>query len=135
MNEKLQTELTTWLQAIRENGEGAKEFALAQAPDIVREMVALGRLEMTVLAVSCVALIGITIRFMPRWIKTAFLCDEATDAQSAFAFGAALLSGIGSAIAMLLIVGNLHDLFAAWFAPRVYVLEQAATMLGKMAGK
>ena len=134
MNQKLQAELTTWLQSIRENAEGAKGFVLEQAPDVVREFVTLGRIETTTLVVlGALALIAGAMFFRWEWKNRKMLTELHEDPGITLVI-ANIAAVVLYTACLSWLIQTLHTLICVWFAPRVYIIETAARLLGAVHG-
>jgi hypothetical protein len=127
MNEQTQKELATWLSSIREWASQMKDFALDQAPAVVKEVVAFGRAEYTAVMVLIVAaIVGgfYALRWLSKWCKT---IDG--EPLSCFAWAGYMVVG------PILLVTQGQWFLMAWFAPRLYVLECLASLIGRASGK
>lgn len=135
-DDKTRDILVGWLEAIGEATKGAKDFVLEQAPEVVRDVVALGRAEMTVqlvLAAAGIVMAQWVARLCCRWFDQAKVDGAQEDqlAGYATAFIGVCLFGIAAVVVFL---DGIHEFCAAWFAPRVYVIEYVAELIGTTKG-
>jgi hypothetical protein len=137
MNEQVQKELAAWLGSIRDGAGQAKDFVLEQAPLVVREMVVLGRAEMTaVMLLGAILLVGGAVVFhrcLRRWRdKDAPNTESLDGAVLIIVQVAAVVATIAGPIVLL---AEAHWFLAVWFAPRVYIVETLARLVGVAQGK
>lgn len=108
----------------------AKEFVLAQAPDICQQYVALGRAE------CILSFIGAIIAALLVWRIPLFVVkkykegnyDEYSAADVLYFFGGAVPTGV--CIAGTITLG-LHSwtTFAAWIAPKIYLIRAISELV------
>lgn len=132
---ELRREMAGWLSDIRENAGQARNFVLDQAPLVVRDLVAMGRAESTLWLLGWIASLVIAGCLLRRTIRLVRLnwedADEPTMALCCLALVWLAAWVFASAVG---IACCLHDFVTAWFAPRIFVIEYVADMLGTMHG-
>lgn len=133
MDEQLKREMLSWLADAREAAHGAGDFLAGQAPDVVRDLIVLARVESTVMLVGSALMIGLLILAFRRTGRAIDGLPANSDADVPLVLLALL---IGMAIIFLAIVFacNVHDFLASWFTPRVYVIEYLADLVGAASG-
>ena len=130
MNEELQKQLASIIAAIQNAAAKGTDFALTQLPDIAQQYVAYGRasataymavwLLMFVLGIVCFRR-GIRLtREDSKLERTHYGKSPNEDESIACGIFGTLLT-IVSFIGAMLVMG---DVFKAWFAPKVYLIEQ-----------
>lgn len=125
MNEQLQAELAAWLADVRHSAEGMTNWAVDQAPGLIRDVVTVGRVMSgagMLFGLACLVLALLALLSDPP--KDANpndkeLFDNMTGGLFIF-FGAACL---------FFVLWNFHGFVTSWFGPRIYVLEYLASLL------
>lgn len=132
---ELRREMAGWLSDIRENAGGAKEFLLDQAPLVVRDLVAMGRAEMTLWLVGWILSLAMACWSVRRFSRLVRRNWEDADEPTAVFFGFGMFGlCIWAVVSLTGIACCLHGFITAWFAPRIFVIEYVADMLGTMHG-
>ena len=116
MSEDMQKQLAEYLKDFVGAIKAGGEFAMQQAPMVVQEKIAFGRAQESIELAACVlVLVGLTVMLVQ-------LYKEADDC---------LVIPVG--VLTLLAVGvtaiNVPDVLQVWLAPRLYILEWAASLL------
>ena len=134
MNPELQRELATWLASLRESAGNGMNFAIEQAPIVVREKVAFGRAyETTWLVVAL--LVTVATGWLAYWLlrtraeREQAARDRGNQAREGDASIQAFAACVGCAVATLLTVGQSYYVYLVWLAPRVYILEWLMSMM------
>ena len=117
-----------------ETAEKTGNFIVEQAPDLIRQLLIWKTVEYSVYVILGISL----IIYFYRWTKK--VAKEIKENEDDFEgyFGdsiANIFIAIGQLtfliIAMLLIAGNLQDLIQIVFAPKIYLIEYSAKLLGR----
>ena len=130
MNEQLQQQLAEYLKAIASTAQQGASFVMEQAPLVVQEKIALGRVTLTAWMVLCVVACVPLVRFgMSHWGRARAICKEQGDAYyrdeevpHGLAGGLSVACGCACVIAALALI---EPVATVWFAPRLYILEWA----------
>ena len=142
MNETLQNALAEIITAALENAGAAKEFVLAEMPDVVQQLL-IWKMTISliwfVFGLACLALIPLLLKHC-LWLITERTTKDADWARSknftyfnepsAAFVGNSILSVIGLALALL--IGQLtinFEWLQIWLAPKVYLIEYAADLV------
>ena len=113
------------LKLIADSLEQGRDFVVAQAPDVVQEIVTWNRWSNTVGAVTCLVLALIAARLFYKFYKLAKLTSDPNDDWN----GGAIFSAIGT-VAMAVAVPILTYQAAFWWvAPKYALLEMATKLL------
>lgn len=130
MNDHLQQELAAWLSRLREATDAGASFALEQAPLIVQEKVAYGRVVLTSWTVLLLAASMLSAYVVWRHIRTAQVKrGEDYDFIDDTHPGVIIPFSIATALTLATGLGVATDAAQVWFAPRLYVLEWLAGLL------
>lgn len=126
MKEELQSKLVEILTAMQTVAGQAKDFTLAQLPDIAQSYVTYGRANATLWTVLGLALLLATLfHWGPKAIRA--FGDKGA---SPVAFEARLIvAAAGLAIGGILFGDNVGKFLLVWFAPKVWLLKEIAGML------
>jgi hypothetical protein len=124
MNPELQRELAAWLSKLRESADAAGSFVLEQAPLIVQEKVAYGRVVETTAFAALLIAVAISATVALRCMRRHFAGDE-EDSN----FVGLLLGGIGTFVSLVGACGQFDAVAKVWFAPRLYIMEWLAGLL------
>ena len=115
------------LTEIQEYIEQGADFIAEQAPLVAQEVLFIGRLQYTggacVTIAACFILVVVCRRLVMTMVRGNMVCDEA-----AYMLGV-LLSGIGAFVTSSVGINATLAALTAWFAPRVYILEQLKGLL------
>lgn len=135
MNEETQEQLNKTMVSALEWVRQAGEFVVAEAPEVVREIVLLGRVENTVEFVLPLLFLAGTLFLWFKFSLPAIqaMSDE-NDPSIKICVVAAGGSFVGFMVGMVSLIiffeQGVVGLYAPWFAPRVYVLQELAKMAG-----
>lgn len=124
MNEQLQNKAVEILTAMQTATEKAGSFATEQLPDIAQSYIVYGRASTSlymVLALLCFMCVGLLIKFtytrskgkdfiMEEWLGTWIL--------------SLILLSVGTGL-----LAHLNDFLLVWFAPKVWLIKELATLL------
>lgn len=115
--------------------EQGKDFVVEQAPLVVQEMIHWGMAECVFWiglgSILCTASI-VAVLIMRRWIKSQ--TEGLTNDERGCCF---IISAICAATFLansVIIFTNIYYLCFIYFAPRLYVMEELARIMGKFAG-
>jgi len=126
MEEELQKTANEALKGIIEGVASAKEFILAELPEVVQQLLMWKAAESLIVFVICFSIL------LAAWVNLAFLIrylrkeDFAESIAIPWAIVSLFLTILGTAIPLDII--NL-DWLQIWIAPKVYLLEYAASLV------
>lgn len=126
MNEQLQNALSSILNSSANAIGTAKDFLVAEIPDVVYQLLLWKAIQSAIAFAICVVVIVVWIYFITRLYKWAESIGE--EAWIAFAFGSFLTGAALFSIAECWM--NLNWL-QIWIAPKIYLLEYAAKLVTK----
>ncbi len=138
MKEELQTKLVEILSAIQTTTGQAKDFTLAQLPDVAQSYVAYGRAMNTSVIVLCLLVVlacGWFAHHTKKQVNLAraeFKKGNKGDYEYLFeihGFPQYMVCGFASALAALVSTTNLGPFLMVWMAPKVWLLQQIASMV------
>jgi hypothetical protein len=127
MKDELQGKLVEILTSIQTAAGKASDFAMEQLPDIAQSYVMFGRAYETVFMLFAVSIV------MAVWAGTWKVYKKASRPEGvfdgmppplAFAFG-----GVISIVPFLMVVENIKPLLMVWFAPKVWLLKEIASLI------
>lgn len=120
MKEELQTKALEVITSLQRGVEKAGEFAAEQLPDIALQYVLFGRAWTTTLVLTGLALLALTV-----WAARRVRSSEESEGMQIACFVGAMVSGMFS----LVFLTNLQDFFMVWFAPKLWLLLELASLL------
>jgi hypothetical protein len=120
MKEELQGKLVEILTSIQTAAGKASDFAMDQLPDIAQSYVAFGRVSLTLYVVlSLLAIVGAPL--------IAWRVNKGLDE---YAQGIPFIPAAGVAVGGVLVLSTtLNPALLVWFAPKVWLLKEIATLL------
>ncbi len=118
MNEQLQAKLVEILAGIQASTKTAGDFAMEQLPDIAQQYVMYGRAIHT-FGMLYAPLVAVTLFFYRRQIGHAL-------GEYAWPVAVLMAGGVSSVIALLI---NTGPFFLVWFAPKVWLLKELASLI------
>jgi len=125
MNEQLTNKVTEMLGFLLDSVKNAQEFVVAQAPDVIREIILVGRFKHTIgviMGIICFAgfvkLVHLLCTHKDQW---------SSDKQS----GMGILTVLSIAPVFFCMLFNFIPCFSAWFAPKYYVITELANLMKK----
>ena len=117
-----------------ETAEKTGNFIVEQAPDLIRQLLIWKTVEYSVYVILGISL----IIYFYRWTKKVSkeMKENEDDFEDYFMYSFAnILIAIGQLslliIGMMLIAENLQDLIQIVFAPKIYLIEYSAKLLGR----
>jgi len=125
MDKNLESKLSAVLDLIIDGAKDAAHWTLEQAPDVAREMVTAGRAK-SVFAIVAMASIAATCAWLARRALRKAEADQASDSDWITAF---ILGTFASGVFAIITMVTAYESITVWFAPRVYLLEEAAKLL------
>lgn len=130
MNEQLQKELAAWLATMRDAAQQGANFAIEQAPLIVREKVAYGRVRHTAMIGIEIVLLVVVTYWLVRAVKRALVYEPVDHLDDGIL---PWVICVPPAILVTILVISFMETFPyavqVWFAPRLYVIEWLAGLL------
>lgn len=127
MNEQLQKELATWLAQLRDTANAGASFALEQAPLVIQEKVAYGRVSGVVWLLIFMGLVWLAWTLGRKGFAKG--CEAAKNSRDPFFMFLGALSYLPVGVSGLLALTQLDSVIKAWIAPRLYVLEWLAGLI------
>jgi hypothetical protein len=129
LTEELQTALREVLEGLRAAISGATDFVLEQAPLIVQELIRWKRAQHSIELGIWLGLVGLGVYLTLRCLKIcrtkeALLAIEAAGLGGAMALGTTIFCFYKMALAI-------PAFLEVWLAPRIYLLEFIASIVGK----
>jgi hypothetical protein len=132
---RVRREVVRWMEDLHGSAAGAKDFVLEQAPLVLREMVALGRVEQTTYLACWCALMLAGAVILRRLMKARW-CDWTDPGGIGAATAFSHLGAVGLMWAGIIgAAWTFHWFASAWFAPRLYVVETLARLIGVAHGR
>ncbi len=116
MSEKLEQLGTQALQDLLTNMTQAKAFVLEQAPDVVREIVLLGRIQNTAEVMASLVFFVFALFLLFKGIK---------EQEEPFFMLGAFLSMGGIFLTMI----SFSNAALVWFAPKLYVIKEIGELI------
>lgn len=128
MKEELQGKLVEILTSIQTAAGKASDFALEQLPDIAQSYVTYGRVSsLAGVLIGTAVLIGVLL--FARWLwalnKAAGYRNEPIGLNVFGGMTAAFVAVFGA----VLLISSLNTALLVWFAPKVWLLKEIATLL------
>lgn len=123
MNEQLQGKLVEILSGIQEGVRAAGTFAMEQLPEIAQQYVLYGRVLATFWMVLGAAFLIYTTVAVVKCLK--YAREEREDFAFAFGFSAAVSAIVG----MMFVCVNVASFSLVWFAPKVWLLKEIASLV------
>lgn len=114
MNENLQNALTELIISTTD----AKDFLLSEAPEVIHQLLTW---KLVANSLSSFLFTGITVLCFYLMFK----CSRSDDDDALFGF---FLSGLFGILFGTISIGCVHDALQIWIAPKVYLLEYAASL-------
>lgn len=116
-------EMTPLIEQVLEIVKGTKGFAIAQAPDFIRQFILLSYTENILSLVFFLLLLAANV-------KGAFLLkNNWRDLCAEEQFFGSFLAGAFGIFSIVMISSNLADLLALWLAPKVYIVTNISKIL------
>jgi hypothetical protein len=131
MKEELQGKLVEILTSIQTAAGKAGEFALEQLPDIAQSYVVYGRVT-TVVTTTCLLALAVALVGLARWAyknpwnTSSYSWDEGKK-RSESNYQMMFIPGAVGALCAILAISSFNWL--VWFAPKVWLLKEIATLL------
>jgi hypothetical protein len=120
VNEELQKQLAGYLESIASAAKSSGAFVLEQAPLVVQEKIAYGRVWETFLLVV-VAIAAVIFLRMLVWGVISLRASSYHDDGPSIA--ATVCGGIGSFFGCIGTLAQADAAIKVWFAPRLYIIE------------
>jgi hypothetical protein len=127
MNDKQLPELLEYIGNICKD---STDFVLAQAPEVVQQLILLKRVECSIflcLSVSMVTLLTWGAQHSIQKLREAH--DEQDDGPIILWIIATVGTVFGAGVLTLVTIDHISDTLTVWLAPKVYILEYAANLL------
>lgn len=121
MNDELSSKLAEILGAMQTAVGAAKDFTLAQLPDIAQSYVIYGRVWYLFLAA-----IGVAI-FIAIWVFAVRANNRADDFNKGLLI---VVGGIVSVIPATLFIVSVKNAMLVWFAPKVWLMIKLGELIG-----
>lgn len=128
MKEELQSKLVEILTSIQTATGKAGEFAMEQLPEIAQSYVAYGRVSSIVGILIGLALLAVAAAFL-KWVYGLNVKAAKFDEP----MGLNIFGGIGAALVAVggvtILGGSVQSALLVWFAPKVWLLKELATLV------
>jgi hypothetical protein len=126
MNEQLQSKLVEILSSIQSATKAGADFALEQLPDIAQQYVMYGRVSTTVsVALLLLALTACALACL--WAVRQ--SSKSYSDQSGALIPVAMVSPVLGLFSALALLSYLNSCMLVWFAPKVWLLKELATII------
>lgn len=118
MKQELSDVTVKALTQLMETASSVKAFTLEQAPDVLKQIVIMGRIEYSIyiglsfLTIAILAIIGIYVKFI-----------SSEEYDEGFYIPFTMLSVVLGALSVGVICNVMHEFVCAWFAPKVFLIE------------
>jgi hypothetical protein len=110
--------------------EGSTDFVLAQAPEVIQQLILLKRIECPLfLCISVVMLALMTWGAYHSTQKLREALDEQDDGPIILWIIASVCTVFSGGVLTLVTIDHISNTLTVWFAPKVYILEYAANLL------
>lgn len=120
MKDELQSKLVEVLTSIQNASAQAADFTMEQLPDIAQSYVAFGLVSSIIWAVACL------VAFVAFW--SLIIKGEEEGCHDGFLY---VFGGLFSLFPLVFGLLNLQSAILAWYAPKVWLLKEIASMVGK----
>lgn len=120
MNEQAQKILVDLLQKASNGIDSAVSFSQAQIPDVIQQLLVWNAASSAGIQIICALAIAACIYLM------CFAWNKGDDADVVLA--ALFFTGIGSIVCIVIIFNN-FDWLKIWLAPKLYLIEYAASLV------
>ena len=124
MNDQLQGKLVEILTGIQSAVKASGDFAASQLPDIAQQYITYGRAANTVDAVLFLLASAILARFAYKQLHNEW--DDSNPEGQALI----VLSSAACVLMLILFLCRLRDVMLVWFAPKVWLIEKMASLVG-----
>lgn len=131
MKEELSTKLVEILTSIQTAAGKASDFALEQLPDIAQSYVLYGRAISLVMLVSLIVL-GLSLLKLSHWAyknpwNNSYYTFEKDAKRSDSNFIVMVIPAVVGLVLLLVAVASFD--YLVWFAPKVWLLKELATLI------
>ena len=124
MNDKLQGSLAEILTGIQSAVKASGDFAASQLPDIAQQYITYGRAANTMYAVLFLLASAILARIACKQFNA---LDGSDSVVPPFL---AVFSSAACVLTSILFLCRLNDVILVWFAPKVWLIKQLASLVG-----
>jgi hypothetical protein len=128
MKEELQTKLVEILGSIQTAAGKAGDFAMTQLPDIAQQYVTYGRI-FVFIDLLVVATVVAALLYLMRWAYKNPWKGDLDEPRGPSNILVQVLSGAGAFIFVCLFMSALRGAVLVWFAPKVWLLKEIATLI------
>ena len=125
MKEELNTKLVEILTSIQTAAGKASDFALEQLPDIAQSYVLYGRVFSLVTVLLCLAV----LRALVWLFRVTYRAISDGDVDEVVWVPIGIGGVVVGVIAVLLFLEGLQSTFLVWFAPKVWLLKELASLV------
>ena len=127
MNEQTEKLVNDALSSVIETVRATGNFVIEQAPDVIRQLILYNTINLAMWVVLGLVVLLATYVVVKKFLK---LEKTLNKYDSGGALAAAVLSGaIGSVTGIGLIMSNISDLIKIIVAPKIWLLEYAASLV------
>ena len=121
MNEELGNQLATFVASLNHG----TQFAVANAPEVIQQFILVNIIQRSLGIVLCLSIIAVSYYFACVFKHKNDPYSDASMSQ----FMAYALGGLFSSLAFICLCYDIQNLILIYFAPKVFLIEQAAGFL------
>lgn len=126
MDESTDKIVASLIQKAMDGVDQAVDFSKAQLPDVIEQLIHWKLAAYSMRIATCILIItGMYFVF-----KKSYEWHEGFDKESAGFFGL-LFSSLISLVCLAVLIDNIGNLIQLWLAPKVWLIEYAAQLMGK----
>ena len=125
MKEELNTKLVEILTSIQTAAGKTSDFALEQLPEIAQSYVLYGRVFSLVTVLLCLAVLLALV-----WLfRVTYRATSEGDVDEIVWMPVGMVGVVVGVVAVLLFLEGLQSTFLVWFAPKVWLLKELASLV------
>lgn len=128
MNEQLQSKLAEILTAIQNAAKPAGDFALEQLPDIAQQYLLYGRVS-SLIALALFLGMAVGAAYAAQaFMRRAIEAPRLSGVELAYGIGC-VTAAAASVLTAIIFVSSISGALLVWFAPKVWLLKELASLL------
>jgi hypothetical protein len=117
------------LKGMADSLEGSTDFVLAQAPEVIQQLIMLKRIEYSIFLCLSVVILALLTWGAHQSIRKLREAHDNNDDVIILWFIAAFCTVFSAGACILVTFECISDTLTVWFAPKVFILEYAAHLL------